>query len=353
MAAMTDSSSADVGLRVAVVGAGYFAAYHLDAWRRTQGARLVGVCDADADAARAAAARFAVDAVHTDVGAMLDALRPDLLDIATPPGSHAGIVAEAAARRIDVVCQKPLAPTFAAAEALLGTAAAAGITLIVHENFRFMPWFREARRRIDAGHVGTPHGVHFRLRPGDGQGADAYLGRQPYFQTMERFLVHETGIHFIDTFRYLMGEVEHVYADLRRLNPAIAGEDAGCVLFSFAGGGAGIFDANRLNDHVADDCRLTMGEMHLEGPGGVLRLDGFGGLWLKPHGGDEAPAPYQWNDVGFGGDCVRALQQHVIDHLVHAAPAENRGAEYLVNLRIEEAIYRSAAEGRRVAVDQA
>ncbi|MEO0763052.1 MAG: hypothetical protein AAFZ09_14815, partial [Pseudomonadota bacterium] len=60
----------------------------------------------------------------------------------------------------------------------------------------------------------------------DGQGPDAYHARQPYFQRMPRFLVHETAVHWIDTFRYLMGEAETVYADLRRLNPAIAGEDA-------------------------------------------------------------------------------------------------------------------------------
>ena len=50
--------------------------------------------------------------------------------------------------------------------------------------------------------------VAFRLRPGDGQGPRAYLDRQPYFQTMPRLLVVETAIHWIDTFRFLMGEVD-------------------------------------------------------------------------------------------------------------------------------------------------
>ena len=42
---------------------------------------------------------------------------------------------------------------------------------------------------------------------------DAYLARQPYFQTMERFLVHEVAVHWIDTFRFLQGEVEAVFKD--------------------------------------------------------------------------------------------------------------------------------------------
>ncbi len=45
----------------------------------------------------------------------------------------------------------------------------AGILLVVHENFRFMPWFRHARRLVEAGRLA-----------GDGQGPEAYLDRQPY-----------------------------------------------------------------------------------------------------------------------------------------------------------------------------
>ena len=37
--------------------------------------------------------------------------------------------------------------------------------------------------------------------------APAYLERQPYFQTMPRFLVHETAIHLVDVFRFLLGEI--------------------------------------------------------------------------------------------------------------------------------------------------
>ena len=44
---------------------------------------------------------------------------------------------------------------------------------------------------------------------------------------MPRFLIHETGIHLIDVFRYLLGEITGVFARLRRINPVIKGEDAG------------------------------------------------------------------------------------------------------------------------------
>ncbi len=112
--------------------------------------------------------------------------------------------------------------------------------VFVHENFRFQPWYSLLKTLIDKGAIGEPSQLSFRLRPGDGQGDQAYLERQPYFRDMPRFLVHETAIHWIDTFRYLFGEVTAVYARLRRCNPVIAGEDAGMILFDFANGRQGV-----------------------------------------------------------------------------------------------------------------
>ena len=335
-------------LRVAVAGSGYYSRFHYDAWSRIERAELVGLASLDRASGEAMAQEFAVPAVFDETGDMLDQLEPDLLDIVTPPPSHHALVALAAERGIPVVCQKPLAPTLAEAEALVADAESAGIPLIVHENFRFMPWFREAARLVQAGHLGPVHSVHFRMRPGDGQGPEAYLDRQPYFQQMERFLIHETGIHFIDVFRSLMGEVRAVTARLRRLNPAIAGEDSGVVIFEFDGGRFAVLDGNRLNDHAAENCRLTMGEMHLEGAAGVLRLNGYGRLFWKPHGESETTHAYDFELRGFGGDCVHALQEHVVAHLLDAAPAVNSGRDYLTNIRIEEAIYESHESGRRI-----
>ena len=77
---------------------------------------------------------------------------------------------------------------------------------------------------------------------------------------MPEFLVRETAVHFIDTFRFLMGEVRAVTARLRRLNPVIAGEDSGLLIFEFDDARTGLFDGNRLNGHPATHLRRTMGE---------------------------------------------------------------------------------------------
>ncbi len=340
-------------VRVAVIGAGYFSQFHAQGWTAIDQAALVGICDADVNKAAEFAHRFAIPAVFGDAGAMLDALRPDLVDIVTPPPTHLPLVRACCERGIAVVCQKPLAPCYEEAVQLVDASERAGIKLIVHENFRFMPWYREARRLIDARMLGSLHAIAFRLRPGDGQGAIAYLDRQPYFQAMPRFLVYETGIHFIDTFRYLMGEVSAVYARLRRVNPVIAGEDAGYIVFEFASGATGLFDGNRLNDHAASNPRRTMGEMWLEGEAGVVRLDGDGRLWWKPHHEEESEHAYDRGDASFGGGACTALQRHVVHHILDASPAENTGRAYLVNFRIQEAVYQSHAQCRRIALSGA
>ncbi len=335
--------------RIAMVGAGYFAQFQLEAWRDA-GVPVAALCDTDLARAEALAQRFGVPHCYGDAQDMFDAVQPSLADIVLPPAAQAPVVAAALERGIATICQKPFGVDLREAEAMTALAEARATPLIVHENFRFTPWFRECRRLIDAGHFGRLHGIAFRLRPGDGQGPRAYLERQPYFQTMPQLLVRETAVHFIDSFRYLMGEVRAVTARLRRLNPAIAGEDAGLVIFEFDDARTGLFDGNRLNDHGAENLRHTMGEMWLEGQAGVLRLDGDAHLWWRPHQGREREHAYARGGAAtFGGACT-ALQAHVLAHLRHGAPLENGARSYLTNLHVQAAVYHSHASGQRVAM---
>lgn len=338
-------------MRVAAFGTGFFSPYHYDSWSRIQGVELAGICvRSNLDRAREFADRYGAEAVYTDPEEMLDTVRPDLVDVITTPESHAELVALAASRNVPTICQKPLSTSFEDAEALVAVAERSGSLLVAHENWRFRPWIREVARLVGAGEIGTPYNISFRMRPGDGQGPRAYLDRQPYFQEMPRFLIHETGIHSIDVFRFLLGDVTGVFGRLRRLNAAIAGEDAGLVTFAFASGAAGLLDGNRLADHAADNHRLTMGELLLEGSDGAIRLDGDARLWRRRKDGRETEHAYSWPRQGYAGDSVHALQEHVVRHLRDGTPVENTGREYLKSVAVEEAIYRSHEEGRWIEI---
>lgn len=334
----------DTRLRVASIGAGYFAAMQIEAWARNPQAVLVGVADLDQAKAEAAVAPIGGVPTFSDAAAMLARTAPDIVDIAAPPAAHADLIRLAMTTEARaIICQKPFCGNLADARVIADEAAALGKLLIVHENFRFQPWFRDMARYLSEGLIGDLFQITFRLRPGDGQGPQAYLDRQPYFQTMERFLIHETAIHFIDTFRFLMGEPQAVTADLRQLNPAIAGEDAGVFSFHYPDGKRAVFDGNRLVDHVADNTRYTMGECHVEGRTGTLRLDGFGRIFHRVMGEQaETRLGPDYDATHFAGDCVYLTQAHIASHLREGTPLENTAAEYLRNLEIEEAIYRAA-----------
>src|SRR4029453_4033683 len=71
----------------------------------------------------------------------------DALDVASPRETHAVWVEAAAARGVDVLCQKPLTPTLAEAEALVERVGSR-IRFMVHENSRFRPWYRDPKARI-------------------------------------------------------------------------------------------------------------------------------------------------------------------------------------------------------------
>ena len=85
---------------VACAGAGYFAQFHHAAWQGTTGARLVAVADPDPGAA----VPDGVDR-HTDLAALLDSRRIDILDIATPPDTHVAMIEQAVAAGVTrIIC---------------------------------------------------------------------------------------------------------------------------------------------------------------------------------------------------------------------------------------------------------
>lgn len=331
--------------KVACLGAGYFSQFHRDGWERLPDAEIVGICDLDLDRAKATGYR-----AYGTLDALLADTNPDILDIAVPPSAHADAINTALDHNVKViVCQKPFCDSLDTAERITRRAAAQDAILVIHENFRFQPWYRTIKAALSSGAIGTPLQATFRLRPGDGQGPEAYLARQPYFQKMPRFLVHETGVHFIDTFRFLFGDPTAVYADLRKVNPAIAGEDAGIIAFDHPGGVRTVLDANRSLDHAAENPRCTMGEGLFEGTEGTLTLDGDGAVWLRKFGSVKRDMllPPDASET-FGGDCTYLLQKHILGFLSEYLPLENTAKSYLTVLHIEDAIYRSAQNGKKV-----
>ena len=348
-----------------LIGAGYFSDFHLDAWSRMPNAEIVCVCDLDLDRAKAAAHKYSIADATDDLAQALSNDDLDFVDVATKPDGRLNLIRQVVDRQLPIICQKPLENTFADACQLIDLVQSSELPFMVHENFRFQPWYREIKHILTGGQLGERiHTLQMRTRTGDGWGPDAYLGRQPYFRDMPRLLIHETGVHFVDTFRYLAGEIVECSADIRRLNSVIRGEDTGTLSFVFANGARGTWDANRFNeprpfpfaggsrpDSFQDfNPRYTFGELLVETDGGSIWLDSDGSLTIKPLGMESQRHEYVPSKKGFGGDCVYATQSHFIDYLDGKTSCETDGAEYRKTLRVVESLYESANSGRSVRV---
>ena len=335
-------------LRGVGIGAGYFAPFQYEAWTRIPEVEIAAIYNRTEDRARAMMAQYGIPRYYADWREMLAAERPDFVDIITPPDTHAEICAYAAQLGVHIICQKPLAPTLATSQRIVDNAAAAGVRFMVHENFRWQPWYRAIKQVQRDGTIGAFTHVNFLMRMGDGWGDDAYLARQPFFREYPRLLIYETGVHFIDTFRFLLGEVTSVVAHVRRMNQVIRGEDTAQVLLALEGGASAIWDANRYNETEAETPRYTFGQLRIDATQGQLTMDAESTIRVKRLGEPGGELLYERERKNFAGDCVYALQRHFVDCMRSGAEFESSGTDYLRTVRVVEAAYESATTGQVV-----
>jgi predicted dehydrogenase len=328
-----------------IIGAGYFAQFQAEAWQRIAEAAILAVVDPVPGKAKTFADRYGIPRAYESVETALDRERPDFVDIATRPESHLDLTRLAASRGVHVICQKPMAPTWEECVEMVNVCESAGVRLLMHENWRWQPWYREIKRLLDEDVFGQPFQLSFLLRTGDGRGGEPYTV-QPYFRQMPKLLIYETLVHFLDTFRFLAGGITSVYCRTARINPIIRGEDQALVQMTFASGAQGLLDANRISGPVPTE--VTMGRFRLEGERAMIRLSPDGRLWLTEYGHAEREHPFPTTEAGYKGDSVHATQRHLIDCLRSGRASESDGRDYLQTVAAVFACYRSAETGQGV-----
>jgi D-apiose dehydrogenase len=330
-----------------LVGAGYFSQFHAEAWQRMDGVHISAVVDSQIDKAQSLADRFDIPAAFASQAQALEQVHPDFVDIVTRPETHLELTTVAAGHNVHVLCQKPMAPTWQQCLKMCDVCDQHQVRLLIHENWRWQPWYREIHSVLKRGDLGRLVQITFLWRTGDGHGSEPYA-TQPYFRQMPRLLVYETLVHLLDTFRYLGGEICRVGCWNRRLNPFIIGEDQSLIQVQFEDGTLGVIDANRHSGpHPAPP---AMGTMLVEGDRATLRLSPNGRLWLAASGSAEKPLSFQPPTTGYKGDSVYATQAHLLECLSNGQVCESEGREYLKTMRLVEACYQSAETGRIVEI---
>ena len=141
------------GIRVGVVGVGYWGSRHIRVLRSMTGvAAVVGV---DRRFARIDDGRPQVDhgvAVYVDLEEALPHV--DAVIISTPPASHSQLGLKAVAAGKHVLIEKPMATTTEAARSLVEAAAAAGVVLMPGHTFEHNAAVHKLRDLVRGGHLG-------------------------------------------------------------------------------------------------------------------------------------------------------------------------------------------------------
>jgi predicted dehydrogenase len=142
-------------LRGAIVGFGNVAVEgHVPAWRQDARFTISAVCDANEARLAAAAELLPAARRYPTLAALLDAEKLDFVDVATPPASHAALVLESLARRVNVLCEKPLTVHGDECARIRSAATAARAVVFTTHNWKYAPIFRTAKRTVRRGDLG-------------------------------------------------------------------------------------------------------------------------------------------------------------------------------------------------------
>jgi predicted dehydrogenase/nucleoside-diphosphate-sugar epimerase len=140
-------------LRVAVIGAGYVAAYHLAALKRLDFVDIVALADLDTAMANTLGSRFGVPMIGRTLTDLAGA-RPDAVYVLTPPSSHCELALEALDMGCHVLVEKPMAESVAECETMIARAKEKRLVLSVNHSDRLDPVVVKALDRMRAGACG-------------------------------------------------------------------------------------------------------------------------------------------------------------------------------------------------------
>jgi len=328
-------------LRVALAGAGMVSRHHLTAWSRCPNAQIVAIADPDRGKAEERAKAFGISAIYDDAAQMLDAERPDAFDIAAPLHVHGELVRLAAERGIDTLCQKPLANGPGEARDIAATANER-IRLMVHENWRFRPQYRQILEWIRGGVIGQPKAFKIEtlgssmIAPAEGETPPGLL-RQPFLAEMERLIVLELLVHHIDTLNCLLGPVSITTAALDRISSHVIGEDT-VSLHLRAGNAQGLLFASWV---AAGQPPIIRDALYVIGSEGTIELYRDKLSVTSRHLTQEIGLDLE---EGYQASYDNTIA-HFVDCLRDGEPFETPPEVHIGALETVEAIYRLAGRG--------
>lgn len=146
-----------MGIRVGVIGLGGVAdRIHLPACKEVPAIELVGGADPNPDSRAKMTAKFGLPRTYATYEELLDKEKPEAVIVGTPPQLHFAICRDAMQAGAHVFCEKPFMHTIEEADRIVDIARSANRLLRVNNQYRYMSYYAETKRRLDAGEFGRP-----------------------------------------------------------------------------------------------------------------------------------------------------------------------------------------------------
>ncbi|HTR53502.1 MAG TPA: Gfo/Idh/MocA family oxidoreductase, partial [Kofleriaceae bacterium] len=138
--------------KVGIVGCGLISHAHLEAWSKQRGFEVTGVLDTNLDQARKRASEFGVKHVFERLDQLIEAC--DVVDVCTPPQSHAKIAEQAIAERRHLVMEKPVVTDVRDWDRLSQAITVSKTKIAVIHNAKFATSVQTAKRWVEEGRIG-------------------------------------------------------------------------------------------------------------------------------------------------------------------------------------------------------
>lgn len=353
-------------LRIGVVGAGAIATLgHIPGFQRLPGVTVAAICDANVARAQSVAAQFGVPAVYEDYQKLLAEADIDAITVAVPNALHAPVTLAALEAGKHVLCEKPLATSVEDGKAMVAAAERAGKILAVNMHNRLRTEMIMLRAMIAEQRLGAINYADARwLRRSGIPGFGSWFTRR---ELAGGGVLMDTGVHMLDLMMWLLGfpEVRGVRGVTQSVHGARGRGLGGWGVDRVAGG---TFD---VEDFAALSLRLAGGGMinvevswAVYGPDEervqLIGDEGGADVFVNMYG-RETPLRLFREESGQLMDVIPVLQRlpgsewdrsmaSFAAALRNEAAPITTGAEAFQILRLLDATYRSAAEGREIAL---
>ena len=265
-------------VRIGIIGTSWWAdTMYLPSLAGNEKAVVVACCGRNEERARKLAGIWKIPHVYTDWQTMLNEEPLDALIISSTNATHCPITLAALEKGLHVLCEKPLALNYTEAQQMLESAQIHQAITMVPFTYSFVPMTQTIKRLLSEGYLGKPHHLNFRYY--------ANYGRPPeYHWRFNQKLagsgsLGDIGSHFLYLAMWFFGEVTHVFAELNtvierpKLDPEgqsyVQADDFSIVILTFANGAKGVVQASTVAHEPT-----PWGQTHhldLHGSGGTLR----------------------------------------------------------------------------------